>query len=134
VAVDAAAKPTLATQQQGGGTIVREPPAPEGHVELAAPSLGAPVSNAEAVVRTQILPGAKRCYEDGLKSDPSQSGTLVLRIKVAPDGRVESVDAEGITGLSEQVVSCIVTVAKRVRFDAPGGNGATITVPFRFSK
>jgi hypothetical protein len=107
---------------------------PVGNVDFGAPSSSVPVSNAEAVIRTQIQPGAKRCYQKGLETDPSQSGKLVILIKVAPSGEVDSVSAESNTGLSQQVAGCIQAVARRAKFDAPGANGSTISVPFNFLK
>jgi hypothetical protein len=131
---------------------------PTVRVDLGSLSSSVPVSDAEAVVRTQIQPGVKRCYRKCLGTDASQSGTLVLAIKVAPDGRVDSVSAENdsvpcdmaMAGdssfnnpiplrhrpwcvLSEPVERCTQSVAKRAMFEAPGGNGATITVPLNFS-
>jgi hypothetical protein len=127
-------------------------------VDVGRLSSSVPVSNAEAVVRTQIQPDVKRCYRKCLGIDASQSGTLVLVIKVAPDGRVDSVSAENDSVpcdmatagdpsftatpplrhrpwcvLSEPVERCSQSVAKRAMFEAPGENGATITVPLNFS-
>jgi len=131
---------------------------PTVRVDLGSLFSSVPVSNAEAVVRTQIQPGVKRCYRKRLGVDASQSGTLVLVIKVAPDGRVDSVSADNDSVpcdtamahdpsfttstsvrhrpwcvLSEPVERCTQSVAKRATFEAPGGNGATITVPLNFS-
>jgi hypothetical protein len=127
-------------------------------VDVGSLSSSVPVSNAEAVVRTQIQPDVKRCYGKCLGIDASQSGTLVLVIKVAPDGRVDSVSAENNSVpcdmamasdpsfttplplrhrpwcvLSEPVERCTQSVAKRAMFEPPGDNGATITVPLNFS-
>ena len=44
-------------------------------------------SNAEAVIRSQIHPGAKRCYQKGLENDPSQSGRIVILIVIVRLGR-----------------------------------------------
>jgi hypothetical protein len=107
---------------------------PVGNVEYGGSSMSVPVSNAEAVIRSQIQPGAKRCYQKGLETDPSQSGKLVILIKVAPSGEVDSVTAASNSGLSAQVASCIQGVARRAKFDAPGANGSTISVPFSFLK
>jgi hypothetical protein len=107
---------------------------PVGNVESGSLSASVPVSNAEAVIRNQIQPGAKRCYQKGLETDPTQSGKLVILIKVAPSGEVDSVSAASNTGLSAQVASCIQTVARRAKFDAPGANGSTLSVPFNFLK
>ncbi len=106
----------------------------QGDVAEAPPQMSVPVSNAEAVIRQQIHPGAKRCYQRGLEQDPTQSGKLVLLIKVSPNGEVDSASPSSNSGLSAQVASCIANVARRAKFDPPGANGASISVPFNFVK
>jgi hypothetical protein len=106
----------------------------KGDVEYGGSTASVPVSNAEAVIRSQIHPGAKRCYQQGLESDPTQSGRLVILIKVAPSGEVDSVSTQSNSGLSSGVANCIQRVAKRAKFDAPGASGSTISVPFNFVK
>jgi len=103
-------------------------------VQYAAPTISVPVSNAEATIRRQIHPGAKRCYQRGLQQDPTQAGRLVITIKVAPGGDVDSASVASNGGLSAQVASCIALVARRAKFDAPGPDGSTISVPFNFVK
>lgn len=105
---------------------------PVGDVQYTSPSMTVPVSNAEAVIRSQIHPGAKRCYQRGLETDPSQAGKLVMLIKVAPNGEVDSASSLSNSGLSAQVVSCITAVIRRAKFDPPGANGSSISVPFNF--
>jgi len=107
---------------------------PVGDVQYGGSSMSVPVSNAEAVIRSQIHPGAKRCYQKGLESDPTQAGRLVIMIKVAPSGEVDSVSVASNSGLAPGVASCISSVARRAKFDAPGSNGSTISVPFNFVK
>jgi hypothetical protein len=107
---------------------------PVGDVQYAGSQMSVPVQNAEAVIRSQIHPGAKRCYQRGLESDPTQSGKLVILIKVAPSGEVDSASASSNTGLSASVAACIAGVARRAKFDPPGANGSTISVPFNFVK
>ncbi|MGH7269033.1 MAG: AgmX/PglI C-terminal domain-containing protein, partial [Polyangiaceae bacterium] len=107
---------------------------PIGDVQAGSSSMSVPVSNAEAVIRSQIHPGAKRCYQRGLESDPTQAGKIVIIIKVAPSGEVDSASVASNKGLSAQVASCITAVARRAKFDAPGSNGSTISVPFNFVK
>jgi hypothetical protein len=101
-------------------------------VHEETPALSAPVPNAEAVIRRQIEPGAKRCYQKGLDSDPTQSGKLVLSIRVAPSGEVDSATVSSNAGLSAGVADCIAGVARRAKFDRTGPGGATIVVPFGF--
>jgi hypothetical protein len=107
---------------------------PVGDVQAGSTSMSVPVANAEAVIRMQIQPGAKRCYQKGLESDPSQNGKLVIMIKLAPSGEVDSATVATNSGLSPQVASCIAAVARRAKFDAPGASGSTLSVPFSFLK
>ena len=105
---------------------------PIGDVQYAGSTASVPISNAEAIIRSQIHPGAKRCYQKGLESDPTQAGRLVILIKVAPSGEVDSVAVSTNTGLAAGVASCIQSVARRAKFDPPGASGSTISVPFNF--
>jgi hypothetical protein len=101
-------------------------------VELEHPIQTVPVANAEATIRRLIHPGAKRCYQKGLESDASQAGKITILIKVAPSGEVDSASVAGNSGLSAGVAACIVGVAKRAKFDPPGGGGSMLSVPFSF--
>jgi hypothetical protein len=114
------------------GTAVKV--VPVGDVQYGGSSMSVPVSNAEAVIRSQIHPGAKRCYQRGLESDPTQAGRIVILIKVSPSGEVDSASVASNSGLSPGVAGCIASVARRAKFDAPGSNGSTISVPFNFVK
>jgi hypothetical protein len=114
------------------GTIVKV--VPVGNVEYTGSAMSVPVANAEAVIRSQIHPGAKKCYQRGLESDPTQAGKLVILIKVAPSGEVDNVTVQSNSGLSATVASCISSVARRAKFDPPGASGSQISVPFNFVK
>jgi hypothetical protein len=103
-----------------------------GEVEYDGSTATVPVSNAEAVIRSQIHPGAKRCYQQGLESDPTQSGRLVVVMQVEPSGEVDSASVSSNSGLSASVANCIQKVAGRVKFAAPGASGSSISVPFTF--
>ena len=92
------------------------------------------VSNAEATIRRQIEPGARRCYERGLQVDPAQAGRLVLAIQIAASGEVDSATPTQNTGLSAAVAKCIADVARRATFDRPTGGAALLSVPFTFLK
>jgi hypothetical protein len=116
----------------GAGQAVKV--VPIGNVNYDAPTTAGPLANAEAVIRSQIHPGAKRCYQRGLETDPTQAGKLVILIKVAPSGEVDSVSVSSNSGLSSSVASCIQGVARRAKFDAPGPSGSTVSVPFNFVK
>jgi hypothetical protein len=114
------------------GTVRTVIPIAQVHQETA--SLSAPIANVEAVIRSQIHPGAKLCYRNALRLDPTQSGRLVLDLHIAPSGEVDTAVAAGPTGLGPSVVACITRVARRARFDAPGGAGATVRIPFVFER
>ena len=116
----------------GAGTAQKV--VPVGDVQYGGSSMSVPISNAEAVIRSQIHPGAKRCYQKGLENDPTQSGRIVILIKVSPSGEVDSASVASNSGLSGGVAGCIASVARRAKFDAPGANGSTISVPFNFVK
>jgi TonB family protein len=107
---------------------------PVGEVQYGGSSMSVPVSNAEAVIRSQIHPGAKRCYQKGLESDPTQSGRIVILIKVSPSGEVDSASVASNSGISPAVAACITGTARRAKFDPPGASGSTISVPFNFVK
>src|SRR5579864_8896834 len=116
----------------GAGTIVKV--VPVGDVQYTGSAMSVPVANAEAVIRSQIHPGAKKCYQRGLESDPTQAGKIVILIKVAPSGEVDTATVQSNSGLSASVASCITSVARRAKFDAPGPAGSQISVPFNFVK
>ena len=107
---------------------------PVGDVQYGGSQMSVPVANAEAVIRSQMFPGAKRCYQKGLETDPTQAGKLVILVKVAPSGEVDSATISSNSGLSAQVANCITTVARRAKFDPPGAAGSQISVPFNFVK
>ncbi len=96
------------------------------------PIVGGTVQNAEAVIRTQIHPGARRCYQTGLNSSSQQSGKLMVLLRIGPSGEVQSVTIQSNTGLSQQVAGCVASVAHNAKFDPPGPSGASILVPFGF--
>ena len=80
--------------------------------------------NVQAVVHSQIQPGATQCFEKGLKAAPAQAGTVVLTVNVNGAGKVSSVSAGADGALSVETVECIQWVAKRADFDPPGGDDA----------
>lgn len=65
--------------------------------------------------------------------NPRLSGRVVLQMRVAPSGKVSSVQVASSTLDSETVESCIVAEARGWTLPAPaGGVAATITYPFVF--
>jgi hypothetical protein len=103
---------------------------PVGDVTVGPIQTATPIANMESVVRSQIFPRARRCYQRGLENDPTMSGKLVIGIKIDPSGEVSSASVARNTGLSSQVASCIIAGSRSAMFaQNPGG---TLTVPFTF--
>ncbi len=105
---------------------------PLGSLQGARASMSVPAPLAETVLRGQINPAAKSCYENDPDSTSRQPGRLVLLIKVTPAGEVDSVSVSSNIGLSPSVASCITTAAGAAKFAAPGANGATVRAAFTF--
>lgn len=113
----------------GAGTATKV--VPVGNANFGGASASVPVSNAEAVIRSQLQPRARACYNAALAQDPTISGKLVLSIQVGASGEVSGVSASGMSG---QIASCISAAARRLQFAAPGGGGSTISTSFNFVK
>lgn len=100
-------------------------------------AVGGHTESAPVVDAARVLAGLRarfrRCYAQGLASDPTMKGNVVLTIRVAPNGDVAGADVAKNAGVSTAVASCLAEVAKRAVFAAPGGTGSTLTVPFTFS-
>jgi hypothetical protein len=109
---------------------------PERRIEVSVTNdhpittLPATMTNLESVIRSQIFPRARRCYQHGLEQDQSQRGKLVVSIKVDPSGEVAGANVVQNTGLTQEVSSCIASAAKAANFGKnPGG---LVQVPFNF--
>jgi hypothetical protein len=113
----------------GAGTITKV--VPVGNANFGGASASVPVSNAEAVIRSQLQPRARACYNAALAQDPTISGKLVLSIQVGADGSVTGVSASGMGGT---IAGCISAAARRLQFASPGGSGSTIGTSFNFVK
>jgi hypothetical protein len=109
------------------------PPASVATVPPATDS-GVPVSNAELVIRQQIHPGAKRCYQRGLDIDPTLVGRIVIFLRVDASGAVAESRVATILGMSQDVAECIASVARKAHFEPPGQDGAKISIPFNFER
>jgi outer membrane biosynthesis protein TonB len=104
---------------------------PVGDANFGGASASVPVANAESVIRSQLQPRARACYNAALAQDPTISGKLVLSIQIGADGGVTGVSASGMGG---QIAGCISGAARRLQFASPGGGGSTISTSFNFVK
>ncbi len=112
----------------GGG---RDVAGPKGDAQLGGTSATVPVNNADRVI-AGLRGRFKACYQQGLASDPSMSGKVVMSTKIGPNGEVASVSPASNSGLSDGVVQCIARAIRNAQFDAPGGGGSTLSVPVTF--
>lgn len=96
----------------------------------ASTSTRAPL--AETVVRGQINPAAKSCYENDPDSKSRRPGRLIILMKLTPTGDVDSVSVATNTGLSPSVASCITTAAGAAKFAPPAPNGTSVRASFTF--
>jgi hypothetical protein len=90
-----------------------------------------PVANAERVVAS-LRAGFRTCYNRGLQSDPSMAGKVLVSARISPNGEVASADSAESTGLSSDVVECILRKVRTATFDTPGTSGSTIQIPVTF--
>ncbi len=87
----------------------------------------------DAATRTiaTLRPKFKHCYQMGLVADPTMSGTVKVVVKIDKSGEVVDVQNGGGSGLSPDVVACVMRVTRVARFEAPGGAGTTIDIPVK---
>lgn len=81
------------------------------------------VPQAESVLRQNLLPSAKVCYERTLLTrDPTQAGDLVVLLALGPTGNVVSASADPTStkGISTVTVGCILAAARRLSFVVTG--------------
>jgi hypothetical protein len=104
----------------------------QGVVAIGATTATVPVPNAERVI-AGVRPRMRTCYRAGLNIDPLMTGKLVVGATVTAGGEIASTNVVSNEGLSPQVAQCVTLLLKRAQFDAPGGNGSTLTIPITFT-
>ncbi len=88
--------------------------------------------NIEAVVKQRA--GALRaCYEKELQLHAGLSGKVAVRWSINLEGKVESASVTNSTINNPKVESCIMSVIRRMRFQAPEGGICVVQWPFVFS-
>lgn len=119
--------------QTGGGEVATAGTAtkvsgPKGTVNASASVAVGTVSNANAVV-ARMSAGFRRCYNQGLASNPDMSGRVNVSARIGPGGEVQSVTATPSGTISSDVANCIAARVRSARFDPPEGGAATINIP-----
>lgn len=94
---------------------------------------GGSIANASAVI-AGMRAGFRRCYAQGLKDDPTMSGSLTVDASIGPTGEVVSATTKRVKGLSASVASCIKAVVSSRTFAPPEGGSATLSIPVTFTQ
>lgn len=92
----------------------------------------APIRNLEASI-ARLRPSFRSCYNKGIQGQPDMEGKVTLRVRLAPNGEVQSVEKVSGVGLSDGVEQCAMkAIRNNGEFDAPGGTGSSFEVPITF--
>ncbi|MBN9687349.1 MULTISPECIES: AgmX/PglI C-terminal domain-containing protein [unclassified Corallococcus] len=75
----------------------------------------------------------QRCYENGLKRDPSLKGRVMVRFNLTPQGRASDVEVEESTLRSDEVINCIKTTMRAWTFPFKPSDDVPVSYPFIFS-
>jgi hypothetical protein len=105
-----------------------EPVAPRGEITLGAASSTVYIPTLERAV-AGMRSRFRACYNTGMQLEPRMEGAATITAAVHPNGEVASAAITSAVGLSSGVTTCFVRAVERAQFDAPGGVGATVTIP-----
>jgi len=111
-------------------TVPPDDSAQERTLVQSAPKPAVMLADVGQVVNSMRM-GFRDCYQAGLGSDRTMSGSLRLRIDINSEGAVETASIQSI-GLSVAVVDCVLENAGAGKFSPPDGGHAQITVPVTF--
>ncbi|HEY8079960.1 MAG TPA: AgmX/PglI C-terminal domain-containing protein [Labilithrix sp.] len=103
------------------------PPIPT--VMTLPPTSTGAVTDADAIV-AKLRPRFRKCYQDGLSSDPTMHGKVVLNARVGANGEVNGVDVVSNNGLSQPVAACLQATLGRATFTAHGASNVQVPVTF----
>jgi hypothetical protein len=78
-----------------------------------------------------MRPRFRACYQRVLERQPGAQGTVQLTLHVNCRGTVSWIHAR-VSGLRQEIVSCMFDVASRVRFEEPAIGWANVRVPVTF--
>jgi outer membrane biosynthesis protein TonB len=132
-AAASAPAPPLSTGLSGLSGLVGGPAGPSGGTAKSGGGQQLAAADVERVVQSHRAFVKRQCWESALASRPPSapsSARVVVTMNVAPDGRVQSVNAsggDGYPGLS----GCVQGQVKSWAF--PPSEGSTVTVPFVFA-
>jgi len=74
------------------------------------------------------------CYENGLRSNPSLQGRVVVKYTIDRDGSVKGTPTDGGSDLPDQgVVQCVIRAFQSLSYPQPEGGIVTVTYPLIMS-
>ena len=74
------------------------------------------------------------CYENGLRSNPSLQGRVVVKYTIDRDGSVKGAPTDGGSDLPDQgVVQCVIRAFQSLSYPEPEGGIVTVTYPLIMS-
>lgn len=79
-------------------------------------------------------PSIQKCYEQGLRLNPSLSGVAMLRFLVSPNGKVKRVNTMGSGLTSRTTLRCLEQVFQALRFPTPDSGSVRVTLPLQFKQ
>jgi serine/threonine-protein kinase len=106
---------------------------PDAGATTCARAKGQGVGHAEALIGA-LRPAMRACMEKGEKENQSLSGSMIVELRVAPDGRVYRARIKEGRLASAVVQKCVLDELRRVSFDPPAGGTASLEVPIRFAQ
>jgi hypothetical protein len=118
-----------APEPQGDETKVH---GPRGDAQVGNVTATPALANAQRVV-AGLRARFRACYQQGLNTDPTMSGSVSIQLKVAPNGDVTAANVLSNKGLSVGVTACMARGARNAQFDA-SPSGSEITIPINLTQ
>jgi hypothetical protein len=124
------------TGEKGGATKAgkaKKVQGPKGSAMVGGASVGGgSVANASSVV-ARMRGRFRRCYQQGLNTNPEMQGSVQLTAKIGPNGEVLGVSGGGGGSLGP-IVGCLKAVVGGGAFSPPDSGSAIISIPITFVK
>jgi hypothetical protein len=120
------AGPTHRTATDNAGTETASA-GPTLRIDTPAVGASGAVTDADRVIAS-LRSRFRKCYQDGLASNPTISGKAVIVAKIGPNGEVLETVIASNDGLPGSVTSCISRVIGNAQFSSSGGV-STLRVP-----
>ncbi len=88
------------------------------------------VPDVDAVIGSQIHPGARRCYERARDAGRLTSARLSVVLHLRPSGEVDSATTESKEPLPDGFARCVASIARRAIFTVSGARSPIVRAMF----